>query len=115
MKVSKALELAKPGLARNHCEAMDDPSKTEYICYAVNDAHNRGKITIDDRIRVKGIIAERLAPYMTLESWLEEKHGITMDWKDYTQRDLTKFYDKLQATRHAWVDAMIAEFKAKGG
>jgi hypothetical protein len=115
MKTSKVLELAKAGLARNYREGQYEAGKSEYICYAVNDAHNRGKITIDDRIRVKNIIAERLAPHVSLEDWLEEKHGIAMVWKNHTQRDLADFCDKLQQTRHAWVDAMIAEFKAKGG
>ena len=113
MKASKVLELAQAHLARNWGEIYYGP-KTEYVCYAVNDVFNRGKIQDWDRDRVKAHIAALIYPHMTLEGWLEEEHGIAMQWRGHTERTTREFYTKLQETRHAWVDAMIAEFRAKG-
>jgi hypothetical protein len=113
MKASKVLELAQARLARNWDEIYFGP-KTEYVCHAVNDVFNRGKIQEWDKDRVKQHIARLIAPHMTLESWLEKNHGIAMKWRGYTERGVREFCTKMQETRHAWVDAMIAEFKAKG-
>ena len=113
MKASKVLELAQAHLARNWGE-IDSGPKTEYVCYAVNDVFNSHKITLFDRDRVKWHIAKLIHPHMTLESWLEHKHGIEMQWRGYTERDVREFYTKMQETRHAWVDAMIKEFRSKG-
>ena len=113
MKASKVLELAQAHLARNWGE-IDFGPKTEYVCYAVNDVFNRGKIQDWDKDRVKQHISRLIAPHNTLEAWLENEHGIEMQWRGYTERGVREFYTKMQETRHAWVDAMIAEFRSKG-
>ena len=113
MKTSKVLKHAKKYLAKNR-EDIFNPRKEEYICFSVNSAYNHGKIVIYDRDHVKNMIDDRLGVYSTLEDWLEEVHGIKCpDW-DATEDEFEEFVTKMQTTRHAWVDSMIAEFAAKG-
>jgi hypothetical protein len=60
------------------------------------------------------MIANRLGDYCTLDDWLESLHNIVHpDW-DEAKSKMDAFVDKMQKTRHAWVDSMIAEFAAKG-
>ena len=114
MKTSTVLKHAKKYLAENKSE-IGVPGKLEYICFAVNAAYNRCNISSEDMWRIKDMIAKRLDYHATLEEWLGENHNIhaPKDWPR-SNRKHTAFVNKLQKTRHAWVDSMIAEFKAKG-
>ena len=109
MKTSEVLALSKPHLAVGWKDSS--PWTPGYICYAIANASRCGQFLDEDEIRVKREIASRLYPHLTLGSWLEHEHGIG---KDECAKRSIAYYNKLQATRHAWVDSMIAEFQSKG-
>ena len=113
MKTSTSLERAKKYLAKNRTE-RDVNNKEEYICFSLNAAYNHGRIYAEDMWRIKDIIAKRLDYHATLEDWLGEVHNIHSPGWNSAKRSHNAFANKLQATRHAWVDSMIAEFAAKG-
>ena len=113
MKTSKALEHAKKYLAKNRTE-IDVNNKDEYICFSLNAAHNQGKVGFNDLLRIKSMISDRLDGYCTLEDWLAEEHGIQEPGWNAALSKRTAYVNKLQKTRHSWVDSMIAEFVAKG-
>ena len=113
MKTSKALEHAKKYLAKNRTE-IDVNYKKEYICFSLNAAHHHGKVGFDDVCRINGMISDRLGDYSTLENWLAEEHDIQEPGWDAALSEQVAFVHKLQETRHAWIDSMIAEFAAKG-
>lgn len=105
MKTSKVFALAKVKLARDVENLF---RREKYICHAIDASV---AVTYSDREEAKDLINERLGGCGTLESWLYD--NITGAAKlDRTNR--TAFLNKVQATRHAWVDSLIAEFKAKG-
>lgn len=114
MKTSKVLKHAKKHLAKNRSEIYGT-AKEEYICFSVNSVYStHDKCGYTDRDRVKNMISDRLGDHSTLEDWLEEYHGIkSPDW-DADESEFGAFVDKMQHTRHAWIDSMIAEFAAKG-
>ena len=64
------------------------------------------------------MIAEKLDGSTTLEEWLEKHHNIVGlgypagSWA--AQMEYENYYSKMQVTRHAWLDSMIAEFQKKG-
>ena len=113
MKTSKALEYARKYLAKSRSE-IDVNNKEEYICFSLNAAHNHGRIYADDLLRIKSMISDRLGDYCTLEDWLAEEHDIQEPGWNAALSKRTAFVNKLQKTRHAWVDSMIAEFASKG-
>ena len=113
MKTSKALEHAKKYLAKNRTE-IDFNNKEEYICFSLNAACGKGRFEFDDLFRIKSMISDRLDGYCTLEDWLAEEHGIQEPGWNAALSEQVAFLNKLQKTRHAWVDSMIAEFAAKG-
>jgi len=84
----------------------DNNGRVRYICWAIDDAvFRRSEAYEMAAVEAKGIIHERLGgDYQSFEDWLKFKHGIN-PWIDRK---------KLQATRHAWLDSLIAEFKAAG-
>jgi len=62
---------------------------------------------LDDQIdNVLDLIAVRLDGCYTFESWLNRNHRLVA----YVTEDL----NKVREARFAWMDSMIAEFKAKG-
>lgn len=103
MKTSQLLKLAKDHLAKNHCEYS---TKTKFICISIALA---GKA--EDRLI--GLVQDRLGGEYTLDGWLAVNHGVK-----YANASKPRKYaahnNKMQATRHAWVDSMIAEFAANG-
>ena len=113
MKTSDILIRAKKFLAAGIDDFEKGSKKTYCICFAVDEAaRDRSVITIDECAATKQMISSRLGSYSTLGSWLEGYHKITAV-RD-TQVGYTEYRNKLQATRHAWLDSMIAEFQAKG-
>jgi hypothetical protein len=107
MKTSKILLQAKAFLATNS-EELRFSNKMQFICHAVNRVlcHPQRKEAL------KKIIQGRLNGYTTLELWLLHIHKISI--LNVCQPGGKDHYDKMQATRHAWLDSMIAEFQAKG-
>ena len=52
------------------------------------------------------LIQERLGGISTLEEWLQYHHGICR----YQYKNYDEYSDRMQATRHAWIDSLIREF-----
>ena len=52
------------------------------------------------------LIQERLGGISTLEEWLQYHHGICR----YKYKNYDEYSDRMQATRHAWIDSLIREF-----
>ena len=89
-----------------------EKNKQMGICFAL-DTTCCQRVPVDGFVvdEIKQIISSRLGGYLTLRGWLGEFGNISFETLD---KDFRKnSYRKLQATRHAWVDSMIAEFKAK--
>lgn len=71
--------------------------KTDYICFAIDRTWgyaSAGKVVA----AAKKMIHQRIAPYTTVEDWLEAQ-GV---------EDIT--YRKLQPYRRAWMKLLIEEF-----
>jgi hypothetical protein len=71
-------------------------NKTSFICFAIDEPH--GYSNDPDAEAAKKVIHKRIAPYTTVEDWLEAQ-GV----KRITNR-------KLQAYRKAWMRSLIEEF-----
>jgi hypothetical protein len=112
MKTSTILKKAKKQLAKDH-EEVNYTDKESFICYSITAVSEKSG-SYDETDRVREIVQSRLEPYATLETWLAVNHKIKIaDWNSgFSKRNA--YIDKIQATRHAWVDSMIEEFKAKG-
>lgn len=111
MKTSEILIEAKKYLAKDYAEIVRRGRnfKQTYICFAIDGAALAGK----KRQALLNLINTRLGgQYATLETWLKAKHGI--DRKDWSNISFVDYTTKMQETRHAWVDSMIAEFQSKG-
>ena len=119
MKTSEVLAAAKPYLDRKMQYWRQGHESHRYLCFAVNSACHHSKITLQDCRRVKMMIAEKLDGYKSLEEWLEKYHGIReLHYRCGTaglaQMEYDAYRDKMQVTRHAWLNSMIAEFRKKG-
>jgi len=75
--------------------------QTSFICCAIGMTYTDFYMAEN----AKQIIRERIAPYDTLESWLEMVAKIPR--KQLTVRNIQKY-------RHAWLDSLIKEFENKG-
>jgi hypothetical protein len=117
MKTSKALKHAKEYLAKNYAE-VDSAEKDQFICWAVSEAQRRRFITDRTEANIKRIIQDRLnagkVRCTTLETWLSVNHGIEHPHYDASENAKRRYVNKIQRTRHAWIDSLIAEFAAKG-
>jgi hypothetical protein len=119
MKTSTVLKIAKINL-----RGPDNPGGEQFICWAVGMVNG---IIDRESIKIKKMITERLGcdwytgfGTNTLEKWLEAKHNIP-EVEPILHRGICKnkaevkaYRDKIQRTRHAWVDSMIKEFEAQG-
>lgn len=74
--------------------------KTEYICYAID----KTRCSVGDKDRARDIIMELLDDNYTLGSWLDRVKGIEND----------RHGVKMQVTRHAWLDHLIAHYESIG-
>ena len=97
MKTSRILQLSKRFLA-----------DSGFICCAVRNTDAFG-VEQRDIGRVRSMVQDRLGVHYTLEEWLRANHGIT---KDNMHGD--QWNKKMMKTRRAWVNSMIAEFRARG-
>ena len=113
MKTSAVLKKAKRYLAksRNDHQSTD---KESFICYSITSAAYSGSVSDKDSDRVQKLVQDRLSPHATLETWLEKVHHIPRVYYDAGFSEIGKYADKLQTTRHAWINSMIEEFEAKG-
>jgi len=114
MKTSIILAHAKKYLARDYDDVRAG-HKEDYICFAIRQASQRAQwYSHETSQRVMSLVQRRLAPFVTLEDWLEGYHGVQVLNCLFTRSQEVEYIDKLQLTRHAWIDAMIAEFLAMG-
>ena len=111
MKTSEVFTRAKQHLAKDYDETCNSPTKEKFICFAITTAAAYTKrMTSGDIERCTGIVESRLEYATTLEGWLADRGCF---YHDYYQVDRTA-KDRIQEHRHAWLDLLIAEFKAKG-
>ena len=117
MNAVQILKKAKQLLAKNHQETGE---KEIFICHALDKAcgvHNSNH-SHEVLEEIKGVIKFRMSYELTLEDWLEKYHGInqisySFPWVTDIQKKLEDYDDKVQATRHAWIDSLIVEFSAE--
>lgn len=111
MKTSTVLKRAKSILANSDSE-MRYTTKQGFICYCIyNVTYKKNR---KEGERVATIMQDRLYPHATLENWLQGNHRIRKVRFTAKQHKYTAYRDKVQQTRHAWIDSMIKEFTAKG-
>ena len=110
MKTSTILKYAKRILATKYSEHIRF-TKHQYICHAIDDVSQTYMCWAKARA-ITMEIQRRLEGYYSLENWLRSVHNIHSS--DYDRHFPDEFGDKVQTTRHAWIDSMIAEFQAKG-
>lgn len=99
----KILLKAKKHLAWNQADYMKQ-DQFEFICHAIGYVMDDEHYQYDSSGLVK-IIEQRLFPYDTYPRWLSEV-GIEY-WKE------PNYLNKLQFSRHNWLDHLIQEFKDK--
>ena len=101
MKTSAIFRAAKPLISRK-----GDNAWRRYICYAIEDSG----VPTKDIQRAREIITQRLGPNCnSLEVWLNKNGYIPAPLQMTNDQRL-----KMQVTRHAWLDSLIKEYKAKG-
>lgn len=110
MKTSKLLKLTRDEfLWDGHgCYPGYRARKPSHICFALAEAaFNVGTASADCAARkITNVISDRLGSSPTLHHWLRNKKHIPLcDLEDTV---------KLQVTRVAWMNSLIAEYKAKG-
>ena len=96
MKTSEVFKRAKKHLSTG----PNNWGKPEYICYAIEKA----RCSEVDKARATEIIMAGLAGWVTFGSWLENEKGIKND----------RTGEKLQTTRHAWLDHLITHYSNIG-
>lgn len=96
MKTSQVFTRAKKKLSNGR----DDHGKQTYICYAID----RTKCSIEDKDKATAIIMNLLEGCYTFGNWLEIVQGIEND----------RYGEKMQETRHAWLDHLIEHYESIG-
>ena len=94
MKTSTALKLTKVKLWDG---VEPQGGKSHFICWAAADAKVARK--------VKPIVMRLLRPHQTFGDWLRYEQIAMNPWEQPR---------KMQVTRHAWLDHLIAHYEAKG-
>lgn len=98
MKTSKVLTIARKYVADEG-----------YICWSLQRALNDKKIPCKDFIRVRDMVRWRLRGCISLQHWLLQYHNIKIGHG----KDHHAYNVKIQATRQAWLNSMIDEFRSK--
>ena len=105
MKPSEILEESKQYIWDG---VLEKGNTTRYICVAVRHLGlMHGALESTNYTIVLNHIQDSLDGHPVLENWLHKVHLIT-----YTETSNNQ--SKVQATRLAWMDDMIAYFKSKG-
>ena len=120
MKLSKVFKLAKAKLAKDGSwwDMSYEALRSSHICTSIQDSD----APMADKERARAVVYELLrqsvplhilhdpllGPPYSLERWLTEVHGIS--YHPFS----SEYRDKMQATRHAWIDHLIAHYEAKG-
>lgn len=110
MKLSRVFSMAKANLPFN------GSARSVYICDTIGTLVREGLIHNFDGDRAKRHISVLLEGRFSLADWLHEK-GFMSD-EDFeslnTMGRLSPLLKKLQATRHAWLEHLIAHYRAIG-
>jgi hypothetical protein len=114
MKTSEAFRKAKQLLAPNGLNT--------YICHALAEAaYNKCPTSCDDGWDWHVIYTTRKSGYKTAIKTIRERIGSDMALETWLERQGVNIYrykarspDLMQAYRHRWLDALIAEFEGKG-
>lgn len=87
-----------------------DATGSHYICDQITTSSYKilGSAVVASDL--KDWIAKLIGYRFSLETWLRDNHGI-----HNFAMDEDAYYQKLQATRQAWLDWMIQEIKEKNG
>lgn len=96
MKTSQVFTRAKKLLSTGPCQN----GKTEYICYAIEQT----RCPFPDKQKATDIIMKLLDNNYTFGAWLENVKGIEND----------RCGEKVQETRHAWLDHLIEHYESIG-
>jgi hypothetical protein len=104
MKTSKILSKAKKYLWDGKSRGLTLGNYESHICFAVCKAFPDDNMA-DYVTGVTDMIMKRIQPYGSASSWLRNAVG--------NQSVDAAGYAAIQQWRHAWVDQMIEEFKAK--
>lgn len=113
MKMSNVLKHVKKYVRRKEAMVGVYDRLSYFLCYAAEKAQAAGNISSKHERKVKTLFESRLRGYDSLEEWLEGKHGIAMIYYDDSPK-YTRYRNKVQRTRIAWINSMIAEFRTKG-
>lgn len=98
MKTSQVFIRAKKFLSTGPTDYGN--RKTQYICYAIDET----RCSDTDKEKAKDIIMELLDGCQTFGMWLEHAKGIANN----------RHGEKVQETRHAWLDHLIEHYKSIG-
>ena len=102
MKNSEVLKKAKTILAHSY----PYNGKSEYICFSV--AYALGETVDECRSPLMEWIAELISPWLSFETWVSEELDIEIGNDPI-------LWSKIQATRHRWIDWMIAYWEEQEG
>lgn len=99
------LTKARKHLAMTSSEYVARLSKHRYICHAILQAlrASRDDLRLLTGSALRRLIVARMGGLSTLEYWLQEHHGVTLE-------QCGRQFTKLQRTRRAWIDSLIEEF-----
>lgn len=111
MKLSFVFSAAKPQLSTTWLQG---------ICSAIDNT----AAPDDDKEKAAAVISSRLDGWAYASSWLGANvlYGGKVSYQNVTTRQLNLIHEwrrkqsveSIQAWRHAWLDQLIKEFKAKG-
>lgn len=79
-----------------------------YICDAITHAQLKINVSpaTDVKRQLRSWISALIEHKFSLETWLRDNHGVV-----YPVTDEADYFNKLQVTRHAWLQWMIQEIK----
>ena len=111
MKTSKVFAIVK-----RYVNTTYEGIGENFICYAIERARGNRLISAADFNRAIGIISDRLDDHGTLERWLMSYHNIQIVQRQGCgcKKVYIEYRNRMQVTRHAWLDSLIAEFQSKG-
>lgn len=81
--------------------------RMQYICRAIAVAQDRSNLDVGQKLvgqKLRNLIMRRLNGSGSLESWIVYQKGLAVFPLS------TEDHDKMQQTRHAWIDDLIREF-----
>jgi len=106
MKLSEVFREAKTDLWSGRGQQY----QARFICHAINRQFVRHPLHDESIYEAKQVIAQLLEGHVTLDDWLMAKgHAKPHEIITKKGRD-----EKLQATRHAWLDHLIQHYESIG-